>query len=70
MCPRPKGSINTKFPQVYANVKPSTEEGRARVCNDIRVLLEHLRGLPGLRDPGNSLQLHFRSRFGAAAVDL
>ena len=63
-------SINTKFPKVYANVQPLTDHGKQRVCNEIRVLLDVLRSLPGLREPGNSLQIHFRSRFGVAASQL
>ena len=63
-------SINTKFPKVYANIHPMTDVGKVRVCNEIRVLLECLRSLPGLREPGNALQIHFRSRFGGAASQL
>ena len=63
-------SINTKFPKVYANIQPMTDHGKQRVCNEIRVLLDVLRSLPGLREPGNTLQIHFRSRFGVAASQL
>jgi hypothetical protein len=63
-------SINTKFPKIYASVQPMTDLGKQKVCNEIRVLLKVLRSLDGLREPGNTLQIHFRSRFGVAASQL
>ena len=63
-------SINTKFPEIYKSVQPMTDIGKQKVCNEIRVLLKVLRSLDGLREPGNALQIHFRSRFGVAASQL
>ena len=62
--------INTKFPKVYASVAPMTDYGKQKVCNEIKVMLEVLRSLDGLREPGNVLSIHFRSRFGVAASQL
>ena len=59
--------FNTKIPEAFANVDPSTPTGRSRVRVDIKHLLSTLRRLRGLSGPGEALDEFLAKKFGSSA---
>lgn len=59
--------FNTKIPQAFANVDPSTPTGRSRVRVDIKHLLSTLRRLRGLSGPGDFLDEFLAEKFGSSS---